>query len=105
MSARIMPDTERIEGTRTSVYHVMDFYVENAAPETIARELRLSVEQVQAALDFIEANKEHVKFEYQKMLDRCARGNPPEIEAMAARSHEKLLKLAKELRARAETCR
>ena len=105
MGATIDETTHRIIGTRTTVYHVMDYYVENCPAEEIARELRLSVEQVQGAIAFIEANKELVKKEYQEMLDRCARGNSPEVEAIVARNREKLLKMREELRLRAQNCR
>ena len=79
MSARVI-EYGKIEGTRTTVYHVLDYSTMNWTPEQITEWLPITVEQVNAALEYIEANKTHVMAEYQKMLDRCARGNPPEIE-------------------------
>ena len=98
------PDTRRIQGTRTTVYHVLDYYVHHEPVEIIADELHLTSEQVHGAIAFIEANKEFVMANYQKMLDRDARGNPPEIEAKLALSREKLQKLMTEQRHLAETC-
>jgi len=74
----------RIDGSRTTIYHVMDYYVERDAPEYIIKWLPLSLEQVHAAFRFIEENKAEVQAKYQKMLDREARGNPQEIEARVA---------------------
>jgi hypothetical protein len=40
----------------------------------------ISQEQIVASIQYIDGNKPHVMSEYQKMLDRCERGNPPEID-------------------------
>ncbi len=104
MSATIDEKTHRIEGTRTSVYHILDYTTMNYPAEEIVKYLPITVEQVHAAVRFIEEHKAEVMAEYQKMLDRCARGNSPEIEALVARSHEKLLKMREELKARAQNC-
>lgn len=104
MSATIDETTHRIDGSRTTVYHVMDYYVENDPVDSIARELRLSIEQVRAAIAFIESHKVVVQANYQKMLDRDERGNSPEVEAILARNREKFLRLKEELKARAHTC-
>jgi uncharacterized protein (DUF433 family) len=79
-----------IEGTRITVYHVMDFLKHGDSPESIARDLRISVEEVQAALDYIAAHRQEVDAEYVKIIQRVNRGNPPWVQAMLAKSPEEL---------------
>ena len=102
MNARIIKGG-RIEGTRTTVYHVLDYSKKNWTPEQIVQRLPITVEQVHAALQYIEENREHVMAQYQKMLDRCARGNPPELMAKL-KAHKDLMRAWFDLeRKRAET--
>src|SRR5262249_45398343 len=70
-----------IEGTRITVYDILDYTTENWEPAAIAAWLRISSDQVRAAIRYIEEHKEEVTANYQKILDRCARGNPPELQA------------------------
>lgn len=59
-----------IAGTRITVYSVMDYYTNGWHRDQIAMQLRLSSRDIQAAIDYIEAHKEEVQAEYQKILDR-----------------------------------
>jgi len=68
----------------------MDFVCEGSAPDRIAGELNLTGEQVQAALDYIDAHREAVEREYQAILRRVQQRNPPHIEAGRAESVEEL---------------
>jgi uncharacterized protein (DUF433 family) len=70
-----------IAGTRITVYDIMDYYKQNWHHTAIAAWLKISSRQVLAAIQYIEEHKEEVLAEYQKMLDRGAKGNPPEIQA------------------------
>jgi uncharacterized protein (DUF433 family) len=70
-----------IEDTRITVYDIMDYYRDGMHHTLIAAKLRLSSAQVLAAIQYIEEHKEQVLADYQEILDRCARGNPPEIQA------------------------
>ncbi len=70
-----------IEGTRITVYDIMDYYRQGWHHTTIGATLRLSSAQVLAAIEYIEQHKEEVLANYQKILERCARGNPPEVQA------------------------
>jgi uncharacterized protein (DUF433 family) len=70
-----------IEGTRITVYDIMDYYKQDWHHTQIANWLDLSSEEVLTAIRYIEEHKEEVLANYQKILDRCARGNPPEIQA------------------------
>ncbi len=81
----------RIDGSRTTVYHVMDYYVDHDLPEYIIKWLPLTLEQVHAAFRFIEENRHEVDQQYQKMLERCERGDPPEIRARIAEGRNRWL--------------
>src|SRR5260370_25182899 len=70
-----------IAGTRITVYDIMDYYTQGWHHTRIAAWLRLSSAEVQAAIRYIEEHKDEVTANYQKILERCARGNPPELHA------------------------
>jgi uncharacterized protein (DUF433 family) len=70
-----------IAGTRITVYDILDYHKQGWHHTRIAATLRLSSAQVLAAVRYIEEHKEEVLANYQKILDRCARGNPPEVQA------------------------
>ena len=80
-----------IAGTRITVFDILDYVTMDWHHTAIAAWLRLSSDQVLAAIRYIEANKEGLMEEYQEMLDRAARGNPPHIQAKADAAHEKFL--------------
>ena len=79
-----------IEGTRITVYRIMDFVRDNGAVTTIADDLDLSEAQVQAALDYIAANRSEVEAEYDQLLQRLQQANPPHIQAGRAQSLDEL---------------
>jgi len=79
-----------IAGTRITVYDIWDYLKEGCHHTDIAMILRISSAQVRSAVDYIESHKNEVLAEYQKMLDREAQGNPPEIQAKLRSSHAKL---------------
>lgn len=68
-----------IEGTRITVYDILDHVQAGWHPTRIAAFLRVSSDQVLAAIDYIESHKEEVTHAYQRILERAARGNPPDI--------------------------
>jgi uncharacterized protein (DUF433 family) len=78
-----------IEGTRITVYDVWDYAKENWHRDAIAATLRLSSAQVAASLDYIEQHKQEVLAEYDKILVRQRRGNPPELQAKLDAIHQK----------------
>lgn len=79
-----------IEGTRITVYTVMDYVRAGEPPEKIADYLQLCPEQVEAAIEYIEAHREEVDREYERILERVRKGNPPWVEALLAKSAEEL---------------
>ena len=79
-----------IEGTRVTIYRIMDFVHEGSSAEKIAVDLDLSAEQVAEALEYICANKAEVESAYAKIMDRISHGNPCWVEAECARTPEEL---------------
>jgi uncharacterized protein (DUF433 family) len=78
-----------IAGTRITVYDILDYSREGWHHTAIAAALNLSSEEALAALRYIEEHKEEVLASYQAILDRCARGNPPEVQARIDAVHAK----------------
>ena len=56
-----------IEGTRITIYRIMDFVRDNCSMTTIANELDLSEAQVHAALDYIATNRSDVEAAYDQL--------------------------------------
>ncbi len=79
-----------IEGTRITVYRIMDFVRDHCSMPTIAHELDLSEAEVRAALDYIAANRSEVEAQYEQLLQRVQQANPPHILAGRAKSPEEL---------------
>lgn len=79
-----------IEGTRITVYRIMDFVRDDCSVTTIADELELSEAQVHAALDYIAANRSAVETKYDHLLLRLQQANPPHIQAGRAQSLDEL---------------
>lgn len=95
----------RIDGSRTTIYHVMDYYEDRIAPEEIIQWLPLTLEQVLAAIRYIEDNKSEVLLQYQKILDRCDKGGPPEVEERIQKRKELMRAYFKMEQAHAESRR
>jgi len=88
MSARVV-DRGRgpeLEGTRVTVYRVMDFLAYGEAPERIARELDLTMDEVGAALNYIEEHRAELDPIYHAILSRAHRANRSCNEADKPRS-------------------
>ena len=79
-----------IEGTRITVYRIMDFVRDDCSVTTIADELELSEAQVHAALDYIAANRSAVEAQYDQLLLRLQQANPSHIQASRAQSLDEL---------------
>ena len=79
-----------IAGTRITVYRIMDFLRDGEPAAAIAAQLELRLDQVQAALDYIEANRTRVEAEYAKILRRVQQPNPAWVQSILAKSPEEL---------------
>ena len=88
MTAAIVDN--RIAGTRTTVWDIVRYFEHGRSPEYIAEVLRLSPEQVQSALEYIEANKQFVMQVHREIEERNARGNPPWVEALREEGRTKM---------------
>ena len=95
-----------IEGTRITVYDILDYHKHGWHRDRIAIFFRISSAQVETALRYIDEHRDEVMAAYQKMLERDARGNPPELQAKldtfrgTARAKAQELRAAKEREAR-----
>lgn len=90
-----------IAGTRITVYDVMDYYKHGWHRDRIAMLFRLSSRDIQAAIDYIEAHKEEVHAEYQKILDRHRNYKYPaevqeKIDQCTTRARDLLAKLRRQ---------
>ena len=89
-----------IAGTRITVYDIVDYLEEGWHPTAIAAFFRISSRKVDAALRYIEEHEEEVRAEYQRILARAAKGNPPELQSQLDAGHARFLEHVRE-RARA----
>ena len=91
----------QIAGTRITVYDIMDYLRMDWHHTAIALWLRLSSAQVLAAVDYIDRHRDEVEATYRRILEREARGNPPEIQAKLDAIHAKYAPLWEKLRKQA----
>jgi uncharacterized protein (DUF433 family) len=85
-----------IAGTRITVYDVMDYHKHGWHRDRIAAQFRLSSNQIQAALDYIQQHPLEVAEAYQRILDRK---NSPEVQARLEANRGLAEKKRDELRA------
>ena len=78
-----------IAGTRITVYDILDYTTMNWHHTAIAAMFRISSRQVLAAIQYIDDHKDEVMANYHKLLEREARGNPPEMQARLDATHAK----------------
>jgi uncharacterized protein (DUF433 family) len=87
-----------IKGTRITVYAILDYILEGWHSAQIATWFRLSSGQVDAAIAYFHEHKIEVLNKYVAILERAARGNPPEIQAKAEESHRRAQELIRQIR-------
>ena len=87
-----------VEGTRITVYDVLDYHKAGMHRDLIADTLELSSQQVEVAIRYIEEHRDEVMADYAEMLARDARGNPPELQAKLDAGHERFLAMVRERR-------
>ncbi len=81
----------QIAGSRITVYNVMDYLGDpDWNRESIALLFRLSSQDIQAAIDYIEAHREEVEAQYQRILERHRNYRyPPEVQAKVDESRRR----------------
>lgn len=92
-------DGPKIEGTRITVYTIFEYLRAGRSRDWIAALLNLSSHQVEAAMDYIREHEASVAADYEEILARIRKGNPPEIEAKLRASREKVKALLAQLAA------
>jgi uncharacterized protein (DUF433 family) len=85
-----------ISGTRITIYLVLHYLENGWKPAEIAKFHGLTLEQIQAAINYIEEHKTHVMARHKEIEEEIARGNPPEVEAKLAKSRKKMQAWLKE---------
>ena len=82
-----------IEGSRITVYDVLAETRAGVPVAQLAEEWHLQVCQIEEAVRYIEDNREEVERDWAAIRARHARGNPPEIEAIAAEGKKRMYAL------------
>ena len=103
MSAKIINRGRgpEIEGTRITVYDVMDYVQAGWQCDQIAGLFRLPPDDIQAALAYIESHREEVTTVYQQIMARHQNVEySPEVQAKLAHNRQKLQAKLDELRNR-----
>jgi uncharacterized protein (DUF433 family) len=86
----------RIAGTRITVWDVLHHHENHWSMEDIADVLGLSIDQVQAAMDYIQAHADDVMKTHRSIEERNARGNPPDVQAKLTTARAKRIEWLKE---------
>jgi uncharacterized protein (DUF433 family) len=87
-----------IEGTRITVFDVLEYHTKGWHRDEIAVLFDLSSLQVEAAILYIKEHRDEVMATYDKIMERINRGNPPEIQAKLDAGHERFLATVREQR-------
>jgi uncharacterized protein (DUF433 family) len=83
-------DGPKVEGTRITVYTVLEYLRAGRTRDWIAAMLNLSSCQVQAAMDYIGDHETQVTADYEKILTRIRKGNSEQVEARLRANRETL---------------
>lgn len=83
-------DGPKIEGTRITVYTVLEYLRAGRTRDWIATMLKLSSDQVQVAMDYIRDHDAQVNAEYDTIVARIQKGNPTQVEAKLQANREKV---------------
>ena len=83
-------DGPKIEGTRITVYTVLEYLRAGRTRDWIAAMLQLSLAQVQAAMDYIRNHETQVNAEYDAILARIEKGNSAQVEEKLRANREKV---------------
>ena len=90
-----------IEGTRITVYDVMDYWKEGWQYDQIAGLFRLLPDEIQAAIQYIEEHKTEVESDYQQILERHRNIQySSEVQEKLAQNRQKFQRKLEEIRAR-----
>ena len=89
-----------IEGTRITIYDVVDYWKEGWGYDQIAGLFRLPPDDIQAAIQYIEAHEDEVMADYRQILERHRNvPYPPKVQEKLAQNRQKLQAKLAEFRA------
>jgi uncharacterized protein (DUF433 family) len=83
-------DGPKIEGTRITVYTVLEYLRAGRTRDWIATMFKLSSDQVQVAMDYIRDHDAQVNAEYDTIVARIQKGNPTQVEEKLQANREKV---------------
>lgn len=90
-------DGPKIEGTRITVYTVLEYLRAGRTRDWIAATLNLSSQQVQAAIDYIAQHRLEVDAAYEKILARIKNRRSLDVEQQLRANREQVqARLAKQ---------
>lgn len=90
-----------IEGTRITVYDVMDYLKGDWRAPQISAVFRLPLEDIEAAIDYIERHKTEVQADYEQILARHQQARySPEVQAKLDHNREAFRAKVKAMRSR-----
>jgi uncharacterized protein (DUF433 family) len=90
-----------IEGTRITVYDVMDYWKDGWRYDQIAGLFRLPPDEIQAAIQYIEEHKTEVETDYQEILERHKNVQySPEVQRKLEQNRQEFQRKLKEFWAR-----
>ena len=90
-----------IEGTRITVYDVIDYLQEDWRAGQIAALFRLPLEEIEAAIAYIEQHEDEVMADYQQIIARHRKMTySPAVQAKLADAHERFWAKVESRRAR-----
>jgi uncharacterized protein (DUF433 family) len=81
MTAAIV--NNRIDGLRVTVYDVLYYLEAGRSHAEIAEILPLTLEQIEAAVRYIDEHRDELMANHRRIEDRLERGNPPDVEERA----------------------
>jgi uncharacterized protein (DUF433 family) len=83
-------DGPKIEGTRITVYTVLEYLRAGRTRDWIAAMLNLSSDQIQAAMDYIHDHDAQVNAAYETIMARVRQGNSAEVQTRLQANREKV---------------
>jgi uncharacterized protein (DUF433 family) len=87
-----------VRGTRITVYNFLDYLIAGWPIPRIATLCRIGVQEVEAAVAYIEQHRAEVMGNYARIVERAERGNPPEVQARLDAGHRRFQELVARVR-------
>ncbi len=91
-------DGPKIAGTRITIYTIFEYLQAGWDRASIAIWLGIGTAAVEAAERYIDEHRDEVTLEFQKIMERTDRGNPPELQAKLDATHERFMEKVRVMR-------